>query len=152
MKKKILMTIGIAVPLRVWIALLVATLLTQSAVLDAVLHIYNRLLWIPIGLYVLYRVYRKELTPSSIKKVLAICGISLIVDMIIVESVRYIMSGGISSILFLPACLPICLMTILYYVFKEHGDNKRDKIIVFAIGIPLLLAALYFEVLAFIDM
>lgn len=146
-KKKLAVIISLAVVL---VSLGVVALITESFVIDAILHIYLKILYIPLIVYILRKCFRDQIT-KSMNKALALCTVAFIVD-IILDSVRFILSSGVSTVLFLPACLPICFMVIVFYSFKDSGRDKRERKTVFLIGIPLLVIALYFEVLSFIKL
>ena len=74
----------------------------------------------------------------------------LFLDLVVVEGIRLVLSGGISTVLFLPACVPICLMVIVLCSKKE--DRLIERKVTFWVCIPLLILSLYFEVLAFIQL
>lgn len=143
--KRITMTsIGIIYAV-VLIMLGVLFLITKSFLVSAFLHTGLRLLLIFVILKILQKAF-KELTNN---KPLVLCGIIFIVDLVILDFIRYILSNGMSLILFFPACIPICFMIIMHYSFKNH--EKEDKVIIYAVGIPLLILSLFFEVLSFIE-
>lgn len=131
------------------IILAVVYIVVPTFVVKTIFHTYIRILCVVCTLYLLDKGFQLN---ESKKKFLTISGIVLGIDLVVVEAVRFALSGGVSSVLFLPVCLPICCMTAIYYLIKENNRGTRAKVITFVIGIPLVLLALYFEVLSFIDM
>ena len=84
------------------------------------------------------------------KKMLIFTSAVLFLDLVVVDAVRFVLRGGISTILFFPACLPAAFMIIMHYMAKDSGkDRKAEEKICYVIGIPLLLLGLYFEVISF---
>ncbi len=74
-------------------------------------------------------------------------------DLVVVDAFRFVLSEGISTVLFLPICLPICFMIIMFYSIKDTGREKiAEKRLIYILGIPLLLLSLYFEILSFIQL
>lgn len=149
MRDRILKTIALLSPLMIFIVLLVIYAIVPSFAIKVIIHTYFRLFGVAFSLYILNKMLRHWI-PNSRKIVLAVYGIAIGIDFIIVDAVRFVLSGGVSSALLFPACLPICCMAFLYYSYKDNNLGKRAKILVFAIGIPVLLFSLYTEVLAFI--
>lgn len=123
---------------------------TKMFVFRAISHIYLSLLFVPIIIKLIQKCFKDQL-PNSMKKVLVLCGGAIVVDLVIAGGVRYILREGISTVLFLPACLPLCFMIILFYSCKDIRRGRREKILTFLIGIPWLLLSLYFEILSFIQ-
>lgn len=137
---------GLAVLL---VIIAVVYIVVPSFVAKTIFHMYIRILCVVCALYLLDRGFQLN---ESKKKFLTISGTVLGIDLVVVETVRFVLSGGISSVLFLPVCLPVCGMTAIYYLIKENNRGTRAKVINFVIGIPIVLLALYFEVLSFMDM
>lgn len=128
----------------------VLSLITKSFVVDVILHIYLRIVFVPIVIKVLQKCFKEQLT-NSMNKALALCGCIIVLDVVIVDAIRYILSHGISTVLFLPACLPVCFMIIMFYSSKDTGRDKRaERRLTYFVGIPLLLLSLYFEILSFV--
>ena len=142
-KEKIII---LSVVLLVLIAIL--ALITRCFVFNAILHIYMRLLCVPVIIKVIQKCFKNDLK-DSMRKVLDICGVTVFTDIVIVDALRYFLSGGTSVVLFFPACVPIMLMVILSYIHKELNEEKYNRKIIFIIGIPLLIISLFFEVLSF---
>lgn len=143
-KKRITTTLIGIIYAVVLIVLGVLFLITKSFLVSAFLHTCLRVLLIPIILKFFQKVF-KELN----NKPLVLCGIIIIVDLVVLDFIRYILSNGMSMTLFFPACIPICFMIIMHYTFKNY--EKRDKRIIYVVGVPLLILSLYFEVLSFIQ-
>ena len=142
-KEKIII---LSVVLLVLIAIL--ALITRRFVFNAILHIYMRLLCVPVIIKVIQKCFKNDLK-DSMKKVLDICGVTVFTDIVIVDALRYFLSGGASVVLFFPACVPIMLMVILSYIHKESNEEKYNRKMIFIIGIPLLIISLFFEALSF---
>ena len=142
-KEKIII---LSVVLLVLIAIL--ALITRRFVFNAILHIYMRLLCVPVIIKVIQKCFKNDLK-DSMRKVLDICGVTVFTDIVIVDALRYFLSGGASVVLFFPACVPIMLMVILSYIHKESNEEKHNRKMIFIIGIPLLIISLFFEVLSF---
>lgn len=149
MKNNIFKKFGIPGLAVVLVVIAVIYIVVPSFVMKTIFHTYIRILCVVCALYLLNRGFQLN---ESKKKFLTISGIALGIDLVIVDAVRFVMSGGISSVLILPACLPVCCMTAIYYLIKENNRGTRAKVITFVIGIPIVLLALYFEVLSFTDM
>ena len=142
-KEKIII---LSVVLLVLIAIL--ALITRRFVFNAILHIYMRLLCVPVIIKVIQKCFKNDLK-DSMKKVLDICGVTVFTDIVIVDALRYFLIGGTSVVLFFPACVPIMLMVILSYIHKESNEEKYNRKMIFIIGIPLLIISLFFETLSF---
>ena len=121
--------------------------LTGNFILEAILHVILDILKIPLILYIIKKCLSKEL-PQSMNKFLLLCGLILLLHTVI-DGVRYILSGGIRTLLFLPIYLPLICIIAVYYIGKDmHLEkSKVNKLILFA-GIPLTLLSAYFEVLS----
>ena len=69
------------------------------------------------------------------------------------DGIRYILGGGTSTLLFLPLALPAAFLVMMHYSAKDTGrDLKGEKRISLAVGIPLLLLSLLFEILSFANL
>ena len=76
---------------------------------------------------------------------------ALFADIVIADAVRYVVSGGASTVLFLPACIPVCFMVIMFYSFKDTArDKSTERKNTFLVGAVLLLLSLYFEIATFL--
>lgn len=150
-KKRNLITVAIIVSAIILILLGIFSLTLKTFAVNAILHIYLRLLFVPIVIKVLQKCFKDQLI-NSMNKVLALCGCFIALDLVVVDAFRYILSNGISNMLFLPICLPLCFIVIMIYSFKDTGRNKKaEKILTYIVGIPLLLLSLYFEILSFVQ-
>lgn len=135
-KKRVVISVVI-ISVVILILLVFFSLLTESFTVKTILHIFLHLLYIPIVLKFLDKCFRKQLT-NSINKVLVLCWCILGFALVIVDAGRFILSRGNSIVLFLPICLPICFMIIMFYSVNDTGrDKKRERMLTFIIGIPL---------------
>ena len=135
-----------------WVILLVLGVLyaiTDHFILSCVFRICFAVYKIPLILYLITKVLKKG-EIRLYKRALWLCGIVLFLDLVVVEGIRLFLSGGISTVLFLPACAPICLMVIVLCSNKE--DRLIERKVTLWVCIPLLILSLYFEVLAFIQL
>lgn len=135
-----------------WVSLLVLGVLyaiTEHAILSCVFRIYFAVLKIPLILYLIAKGLKKG-ENRLYKKALWLCGIAMFLDLVVVEGIRLVLSGGISTVLFLPACAPVCAMVVIFCGTKE--DKRIEKKVALWVGIPWLILSLYFEVLAFIQL
>ena len=88
--------------------------------------------------------------PENYKKVTALCTGLVFVDLVVVDTIRYVASGGVTTMLFLPFCLPAMFMVISFYSAKERDvDEKANGRLTGIVGIPLLLLATFFEIASF---
>lgn len=149
--RKRIITSAVIVSAGILILLCVLSLITKSFLVYAILHIFLRLLGVPIIIKILQKFFKDQLT-DSMSKALVLCGCIIVLDIVIVDAIRYILSHGSSTVLFLPICLPICFMIIMFYSSKDTGGDKRDeKKLTYVVGIPLLMLSLYFEILSFVQ-
>ena len=135
-----------------WVILLVLGVLyaiTDHFILSCVFRICFAVYKIPLILHLITKGLKKG-EKRLYKRALWLCGIVLFLDLVVVEGIRLFLSGGISTVLFLPACAPICLMVIVLCSNKE--DRLIERKVTFWVCIPLLILSLYFEVLAFIQL
>ncbi len=137
-----------------FLAVLVVTaildVVTKSFATKVLMHTLFKIAAVIFVLFLLRKYLEKELT-VSLNKVFIICSIVLVLDLVVFDSIRFIFCGGISSIFFLPVCLPIGFMVITHHIFKEKGYDREDYKTIYYIGIPLLLLAGYLELLSFVD-
>lgn len=128
----------------------VLCLFTKSFVIDVILHIFVRLLLLAVGIQILKKCFTEQLA-DRLNKVLTVCGCVIAADLVVVDGIRYILSGGASVVFFLPVCLPVCFMIIMSNSVADAGVDQREiKRSSYLVGIPLLLLSLYFEVLSFL--
>lgn len=126
-------------------------IITKAFALQVALHILGRLLCTLVIIRVLKKCFHDQLGNRT-NKVMTVCGCVIVADLVIVDAIRYILSRGTSTVLFLPGCLPICLMIILANSVTGAGVEKAElKRSAYLVGIPLLLLSLYFEVLSFLQ-
>lgn len=149
-RKRNIITVVIVALAAILILLAVLSLILKTFAVDVILHTYLRLLFVPLIIKVLQKCFREQLS-KNMNKALVLCTCFIVLDLVIVDAFRFVLSKGISSVLFLPMCLPICFMIIMSYSFKDTGrDKKAEKRLTYILGIPLLLLSLYFEILSFI--
>lgn len=126
-------------------------IITKAFALQVALHILGRLLCTLVIIRVLKKCFHDQLGDRT-NKVIAACGCVTVADLVIVDAIRYILSCGTSTVLFLPGCLPICLMLVMANSVTDAGVDKAAlKRSAYLVGIPLLLLSLYFEVLSFLQ-
>lgn len=126
-------------------------IITKAFALQVALHILGRLLCTLVIIRVLKKCFHDQLADRT-NKVIAACGCVTVADLVIVDAIRYILSCGTSTVLFLPGCLPICLMLVMANSVTNAGVEKAAlKRSAYLVGIPLLLLSLYFEVLSFLQ-
>ena len=148
-KRKIITVVIVALAVTL-VLLAVLSLPLKTFVVDAILHTYLRLLFVPLIIIVLQKCFRDQLS-NSMNKALILCACFIVLDLV-VDAFRFVLSKGISTVLFLPICLPICFMIIMFYSIKDTGRDKiAEKRLTYILGIPLLLLSLYFEILSFIQ-
>ncbi|MBQ8910704.1 MAG: hypothetical protein IJY91_06680 [Oscillospiraceae bacterium] len=146
-KRRILMTALIAGAYAILLLLGILYAVTEKFVFSASFRIYFRMLYIPLILY-WFTKGLKNRKSRLYKRALWLCGIALFADWIVVDGIRYILSGGVSTVLFLPACAPLCAMVVV--LCDEKKDNRIEKNTALWICIPLLILSIYFEIISFI--
>ncbi len=142
-------TLVIIIATMILMLLSVLSFTIKAFAFDVLLHIYLRLLVIPIVISVLKKCFKDQLT-NSMNKALILCGCIIVLDSVVVDAFRYILSSGVNTVLFLPICIPLCFMIIMLYSIKDTGGEKRvEKRLTYILGIPLALISLYIEILSF---
>ena len=148
-KKRSLITIAIVAAVAILILLGVLSITINTFVIDTILHVYLRLLFVPVIIKVLQKCFKDQLT-NSMNKTLVLCGVTIVSDVVVVDTLRYVLNGGIYDVVILPVCLPICFMITAYYSAKDTGrDKTAERRMIYILGIPLLLLSLCFEILSF---
>ncbi len=136
----------------VLIVLGILYIITKAFALQVTLHILGRLLCTLVIIRILKKCFHDQLADRA-NKVMSACGCVIVADLVVVDSIRYILSCGISTVLFLPVCLPACFMIIMANSVADAGTEKTAlKRSAYLVGIPLLLLSLYFEVLSFLQL
>ncbi len=149
-KRKIITVVIVALAVTL-VLLAVLSLILKNFAVDVILHTYLRLLFVPLIIKVFKKCFKDQLN-NSMNKVLILCTCFIVLDLVVVDAFRFVLSKGISTVLFLPICLPICFMIIMFYSIKDTGRDKiSEKRLTYILGIPLLLLSLYFEILSFIQ-
>ena len=150
-KKCKIITVVIVALAATLILFAVLSLILKTFAVDVILHTYLRLLFVPLIIKILQKCFKDHLS-NSMNKALILCACFIVIDLVVVDAFRFILSNGISTVLFLPICLPICFMIIMFYSIKDTGrDKKAEKRLTYILGIPLLLLSLYIEILSFIQ-
>lgn len=150
-QKNIIITAAIIASFVLLMLFGILSLILKTFAVDVILHTYLRVLLVLVVLKVLQKCFKDQLN-VSLNKALTLCGVFVALDLVIVDAVRYILSNGGSTVLFLPICLPLCFIVLMRYSCKDTGkDIKAQKRITYIIGIPLLLLSLYFEILSFVQ-
>ena len=150
-KKRIIFTVIIAALAVTLILLAVLSLILKNFAVDVILHTYLRLLFVPLIIKSLQKCFRNQMN-DSMNKALILCTCFIVLDLVVVDAFRFVLSKGFSTVLFLPICLPICFMITMFYSIKDTGRDKiAEKRLTYILGIPLLLLSLYFEILSFIQ-
>lgn len=147
--RRILMTVLISVAILGFLILNILYVITKEFVLSACIHIYFSLLYTPLILYWITRGLKNREVELN-KRINWLCGIAVFLDLVVVDGIRYVLSGGIQTILFIPACAPFCAMLMMPCSTKK--DNQIEKKTTLWICIPLLILSLYFEILSFLQL
>ena len=148
-KKRAIITAALIASVVIIVALGVLYMITEAFAVSTILHAYMRILCVLLIVKCLQKCFKNEIQ-VSMKKMLIFTSAVLFLDLVVVDAVRFVLRGGISTILFFPACLPAAFMIIMHYMAKDSGkDRKAEEKICYVIGIPLLLLGLYFEVISF---
>ena len=112
-KKRVILTVMLGLAAAVLLLFGILYLITKSFALEAMLHIYIKLLLIPIVIKGIQKSFRNHIVEEKMKKTLVFCGAILFADLVVLDAVRFVLSRGISTILFLPVCLPLCFMILM---------------------------------------
>lgn len=147
-QKRVLLTALVILPIAITIGLMIGAAVTEVFVLQAIAHIIIKAALAAICLYLIHKSFKDQLKKHK-KPALIICAAALFIDMVVLSSIRYIISEGVQTILFFPACIPVCFTALLYYIFTDSDHQKSSKKWAFIIGIPLVFVALVFEVISF---
>lgn len=129
----------------------VLAIVTKAFIVNVIFHSYMRVLCVVTIIKLLEKGFRDYLN-KSMNTVLVLCSVVLIADLVIVEAIRFVLTSGVSTVLFLPACLPICFMIVMRCSAKDLGrDIVWERNATYIVGIAVLLLSLYFEVLSFVQ-
>ena len=149
-KKRKIITVVIVALAATLVLIAVLSLILKTFAVDVILHTYLRLLFVPLIIKVLQKCLRDQLS-NSMNKALILCACFIVLDLV-VDAFRFVLSKGISTVLFLPICLPICFMIIMFYSIKDTGRDKiAEKRLTYILGIPHLLLSLYCEILSYMQ-
>ena len=127
-------------------------LIFQNFVCSVILKSYIRFLLTGCIFIFFYKAFQKQIIPEKLRKTMTFCAMILFIDLCVVETIRYALSGGISTVLFLPACLPLCFLVIMHSLENSAATQRKDLLKVsYWVGIPLLILSVYFEIMAFLS-
>lgn len=146
-KKYVFLILGVVLSAIIFFAV---SLMTDLFIFDVLSHASVRLLSVLIIIPVLKRCFGKQWKHNT-NKALISCAVVMILDLVIIDAVRYILSNGISTILFLPVALPICFMIIMLFLSKDNRSESRERIVNLLVGIPLLLLSVFIEIYSFFN-
>ena len=73
----------------------------------------------------------------------------LAAEFLLLDTLRLILDGD-SSILLLPACLPLAGAVIVCFFDRERGIGRKEKVIAYSVCAVFFAVAMYFEVMSFI--
>ncbi len=118
--------------------------MTDLFIFDVLSHASVRLLSVLIIVLIFEKCFGKQWKHNT-NKALISCATVLILDFVVIDSVRFVISSGISTALFFPVAMPICFMIIMIF---SLGD-KSEKTTTFLVGIPLLLLSVFIEIYSF---
>ena len=124
-------------------------LMIESFLFSVITHMVFRCLAALIIVLILKDVF-KEWLKNIPKKAIIWCEIALVLDLVVIDVIRFVIGGGVSTVLFFPACLPFCFMVIMPFLAKDSAKKIRKNTITFLLGIPWLLISIYFEIYSFI--
>jgi hypothetical protein len=145
-KKRMIYMTAFAGAVLIFITIGVVYVVTKSFAVDVILHGFVQFLLTFALVKWIGFCFKNHIT-KSMKKVLVICGGAIFLDLVILDTLRFGLSGSISTILFFPFWLPVCLMVVLYYMYQDAGEGKKWA---WMIGLPLLLLSVVVEILSFI--
>ncbi len=117
-------------------------------IVDVLDYIVTECLVVIMAISIINWGFRNQL-PNGINMLLVICGIVIFIDMVIIGTARFIVSGEFFALL-LPICLPICFMVVTHFYAKEKGCKKSEKSLIYIFSFLLLILSIYLEVIAFL--
>lgn len=151
MTKKIMLTVILIAAVSLLLLLGILYLIFDNVILSVILRSYMRFLMTGGIAFFIYTAFYKQLEHAKVKNTMLVCAIILFIDLCVLDTIRYALSGGVSMVLFLPACLPLCFMVIMHASKPTDGAEKKDLLkLAYWVGIPLLVLSVYFEVLSFL--
>lgn len=150
-KRKNMLTAILITAVSLLLLLGILYLIFDNYILSVVLRSYMRFLLTGGIAFSVYTAFYKQLEPGKIRNTMTICTTIMFLDLCVLDTIRYALSGGVSTVLFLPACLPLCFMVIMHASKPGDGAEKKDLLkLAYWVGIPLLVLSVYFEVLSFL--
>ena len=151
MTKKIMLTVILIAAVSLLLLLGILYLIFDNVILSVILRSYMRFLMTGGIAFFIYTAFYKQLEHAKVKNTMLVCVIILFLDLCVLDTIRYALSGGVSMVLLLPACLPLCFMVIMHASKPTDGTEKKDLLkLAYWVGIPLLILSVYFEVLSFL--
>ncbi len=117
-------------------------------IVDVLDYIVTECLVVIMAISIINWGFRNQL-PNGINMLLVICGIVIFIDMVIIGTARFIVSGEFFALL-LPICLPICFMVVTHFYAKEKGCKKSEKSLIYIFSFLLLILSIYLEIMSFI--
>ena len=135
----------------IWAGIICAFLgfIIKSFLFSVISHMVFRCIAVLI-IVLIFRFVFKERLNNIPRKAIIWCEIALVLDLVVLDVIRFVLDGGVSTVLFFPACLPFCFMVIMLFLAKDSAKKKRESTITLLLGIPLLLISIYFETYSFI--
>ena len=147
-RKRILLTAAILLPFVLLIAFGILFAVTDVFIFDLLAHILGRIIAVGLIGWACKKGFQNILKRYQ-RKALLICDCVAVMDLVIVDAIRYALNGGHSMGLLLPVWLPVCFMVIMHFAAKETECEKAStKRWSYIVGIPLLLLAAYFEIIS----
>ena len=122
--------------------------LFELYVFDVLSHVSIKAIVVAVCLIIIEKVFEKTL-PVSVKKLTVLCGAILAAEFLLLDTLRLVL-GGDSSILLLPACLPLTGAVIVFLFDKERGIGRKEKVIAYSVCAVFFAVAMYFEVMSLI--
>ena len=151
-KRKVLLTAILVACVSLLLILGILNLVFKSFLLSVILRSYIRILLIGSIVFSVYKAFYKELEPEKIRNTMILCTIIMFIDLYILDTIRYVLSGGVSTVLFLPSSVPLCFLVFTHSLKPTAATEKKDLLkAAYWVGIPLLILSLYFEVLTFFN-
>lgn len=118
-------------------------------VFDLIAHLCVNASIVVVLLMIIEKSFEKQL-PDSIGRIMLFCGITLGAEFLILDAVRFAITGK-NTVMLWPACLPISVLIIIHFHSKERGIERKPRNIAYLITLGFLLISLFFEVLSFIE-
>jgi len=129
------------------LAAVIVSIITDSFVLAV---IRKAMISVCFTLWIMPKLFRGQIS-DSMKKARIISTVVMLVYFGVLDTVRYAVSEGVYTILFLPLWVPLLFMIIMYYTAKDSRDYKTAYLkTAFFIGIVLTVISLILEIATFV--